>query len=62
MCAIKKWDKCLESDFWPSPLLVQVEQNIAWQAGAEMGQAQDKPDGIVDIGVEVGVKVEAYHY
>ena len=31
------------------------------QAGHELDQAQDKPEVIVNDGVEVGVKVEAYH-
>ena len=32
------------------------------QAGAELCQAQDKLEVIVDVGVEIGFKVEAYDY
>ena len=38
---------------------LELNQNKIKQAGAELGQAQDKLKVIVDVGVEVQVKVGA---
>ena len=39
----------------------ELWDNQGKQSAAELGQAQDKLEVIVDVGVVVGVRVEAYH-